>query len=164
MHVISPSLLQRYDVAGPRYTSYPTADRFVEAFGAEEADRAMVHRVIFDELCRGRIEAASRREFERVVGDLAGRGAERLGVAIWLSFAKLVLHPALVALAAFVIFPVDPSAAGVMVAAASLPVAGNVYILAQHYGVAPQRVSTAILVSTAASILTVTMIIAWITG
>lgn len=95
---------------------------------------------------------------------LAGRGAERLGVAIWLSFAKLVLHPALVALAAFVIFPVDPSAAGVMVAAASLPVAGNVYILAQHYGVAPQRVSTAILVSTAASILTVTMIIAWITG
>ena len=34
--VLSPELLQRYDVAGPRYTSYPTADRFVEAFG--EAD------------------------------------------------------------------------------------------------------------------------------
>ncbi len=33
---IQPELLQRYDVAGPRYTSYPTADRFVEAFG--EAD------------------------------------------------------------------------------------------------------------------------------
>ncbi|MEK8046168.1 oxygen-independent coproporphyrinogen III oxidase [Ideonella margarita] len=26
-------LLQRFDVPGPRYTSYPTADRFVEAFG-----------------------------------------------------------------------------------------------------------------------------------
>jgi oxygen-independent coproporphyrinogen-3 oxidase len=26
------SLLQRFDVPGPRYTSYPTADRFVEAF------------------------------------------------------------------------------------------------------------------------------------
>jgi oxygen-independent coproporphyrinogen-3 oxidase len=25
-------MLQKYDVAGPRYTSYPTADRFVEAF------------------------------------------------------------------------------------------------------------------------------------
>ncbi|KAG1713717.1 S-formylglutathione hydrolase [Nymphon striatum] len=36
-------------------------------------------------------------------------------------------------------FPVDPYAAGVMVAAAALPVAGNVYILAQHYGVAPAR-------------------------
>jgi oxygen-independent coproporphyrinogen-3 oxidase len=34
--VLNPELLQRYDVAGPRYTSYPTADRFVEAFG--EAD------------------------------------------------------------------------------------------------------------------------------
>ena len=51
-----------------------------------------------------------------------------------------------------------------MVAAASLPVAGNVYILAQHYGVAPQRVSTAILISTAASVVTVTAIIALVTG
>ena len=33
---ISPELLQKYDVPGPRYTSYPTADRFVEAF--TEAD------------------------------------------------------------------------------------------------------------------------------
>lgn len=95
---------------------------------------------------------------------LAGRGAERLGVAGWLSFAKLVLHPLAVAIAALWLFPVDRAAAGVMIAAASLPVAGNVYILAQHYGVAPQRVSTAILISTAVSILTVTAVIAWITG
>jgi oxygen-independent coproporphyrinogen-3 oxidase len=27
--------LRRFDIPGPRYTSYPTADRFVEAFGAE---------------------------------------------------------------------------------------------------------------------------------
>jgi len=31
--VIDPVLLRNYDVSGPRYTSYPTADRFVEAFG-----------------------------------------------------------------------------------------------------------------------------------
>jgi predicted permease len=43
-------------------------------------------------------------------------------------------------------------------------VAGNVYILAQHYGVAPQRVSAAILVSTAASIVTVSLVIALISG
>jgi len=95
---------------------------------------------------------------------LAGRSAERLEIAAWLSFAKLVLHPAAVAVAAFVIFPVEPVAAGVMVAAAALPVAGNVFILAQHYGVAPQRVSTAILVSTAVSVLSVTAMIAWVTG
>src|SRR5690606_34160173 len=29
---VSPDLLRKFDVAGPRYTSYPTADRFVEAF------------------------------------------------------------------------------------------------------------------------------------
>jgi oxygen-independent coproporphyrinogen-3 oxidase len=33
---IDKNLLQRFDVAGPRYTSYPTADRFVDAFGSEE--------------------------------------------------------------------------------------------------------------------------------
>ena len=44
--------------------------------------------------------------------------------------------------------------------AASLPVAGNVYMLAQHYGIAPQRVSAAILISTAFSILTVSTVIA----
>ena len=44
MSVISPSLLQRYDVAGPRYTSYPTADRFVEAFGVEDYNNALAQR------------------------------------------------------------------------------------------------------------------------
>jgi predicted permease len=43
-------------------------------------------------------------------------------------------------------------------------VAGNVFILAQHYGVAPARVSTAILISTALSVLTVSFVIARITG
>ena len=52
------------------------------------------------------------------------------------------------------------SPAGLMVATAALPVAGNVYMLAQHYGVAPLRVSTAILFSTAASVITLPLIIA----
>ena len=33
--VFDPQIIRRYDVNGPRYTSYPTADRFVEAFDAE---------------------------------------------------------------------------------------------------------------------------------
>jgi oxygen-independent coproporphyrinogen-3 oxidase len=33
--VPDPALLRRFDVPGPRYTSYPTADRFVEAFDAQ---------------------------------------------------------------------------------------------------------------------------------
>jgi len=33
--VPAPALLQRFDIPGPRYTSYPTADRFVDAFDAQ---------------------------------------------------------------------------------------------------------------------------------
>jgi oxygen-independent coproporphyrinogen-3 oxidase len=42
--VINPELLQRYDVAGPRYTSYPTADRFVEAFSESDYLQALEQR------------------------------------------------------------------------------------------------------------------------
>jgi predicted permease len=94
---------------------------------------------------------------------LASKSAERVAIAGWLSFNKLILHPAAVAVAALVFFDVDPYAAGVMIAAASLPVAGNVYILAQHYGVAPTRVSASILISTAISVVTVSLVIAWVT-
>lgn len=89
---------------------------------------------------------------------LAARPVGRIGPAAWLSFAKLVLHPAAVALAALA-FGVASGPAGVMVAAATLPVAGNVYMLAHHFRVAEQRVSAAILISTAVSILTIPAVI-----
>jgi malonate transporter len=94
---------------------------------------------------------------------LAYKSAERLVVAGWLSFCKLILHPIAVGIAALFVFDIEPYAAGVMIAAASLPVAGNVYIIAQHYGVAPSRVSASILLSTAASVVTVSLVIAWVT-
>jgi len=95
---------------------------------------------------------------------LATKSAERITVAGWLTFCKLVLHPAFVAFGALFLFSVDPYSAAVLIAAASLPVAGNVYMLAQHYSVAPQRVSAAILVSTAISIFTVSLVIGWVTN
>lgn len=94
---------------------------------------------------------------------LASKSAERVAVAAWLSLCKLVLHPVAVAIAALLVFNVPPAMAGVMIAAAALPVAGNVYIIAQHYRVAPSRASAAILLSTAASIVTVSVTIAWVT-
>lgn len=44
MSLITPQLLARFDVAGPRYTSYPTADRFVEAFGEADVVQALAQR------------------------------------------------------------------------------------------------------------------------
>ncbi|MCZ4314152.1 oxygen-independent coproporphyrinogen III oxidase [Comamonadaceae bacterium G21597-S1] len=41
---VSAELLRQFDVSGPRYTSYPTADRFVEAFTAHDYERALQQR------------------------------------------------------------------------------------------------------------------------
>jgi oxygen-independent coproporphyrinogen-3 oxidase len=39
-----PELIRKYDLSGPRYTSYPTADRFTEAFTAEHFVNALLAR------------------------------------------------------------------------------------------------------------------------
>jgi len=44
MSVMTPELLTSFDVPGPRYTSYPTADRFVEAFSEADYLQALSHR------------------------------------------------------------------------------------------------------------------------
>ncbi|TFY96785.1 oxygen-independent coproporphyrinogen III oxidase [Ramlibacter rhizophilus] len=44
MSLVTPQRLQRFDIQGPRYTSYPTADRFVEAFGADDYAQALRQR------------------------------------------------------------------------------------------------------------------------
>jgi oxygen-independent coproporphyrinogen-3 oxidase len=41
---ITADQLKKYDVPGPRYTSYPTADRFVEAFTEDTYKQALDHR------------------------------------------------------------------------------------------------------------------------
>ncbi|MFG6489710.1 aspartate/glutamate racemase family protein [Roseateles sp. BYS78W] len=56
-------------------------DRLWERFGVEtivpdEAGRAEVHRLIFDELCRGRFEPSSREALRGQVAALADRGAQ----------------------------------------------------------------------------------------
>jgi len=44
--VIDPMLIRSHDVSGPRYTSYPTADRFVEAFGESQLKQWLAKRNI----------------------------------------------------------------------------------------------------------------------
>ncbi len=95
---------------------------------------------------------------------LAGKSAERISIALWLSTAKLALHPLAVAFTSLVVFDVPAFTASVMIAAAAMPTAGNVYILAQHYGIAPVRVSSTILVSTLVSMVSLTAVIAFVTS
>ena len=44
--VFDPQLIRRFDVNGPRYTSYPTADRFVEAFNADALKAWLAKRTV----------------------------------------------------------------------------------------------------------------------
>ena len=44
MNSVTPELLRRFDIPGPRYTSYPTADRFVEAFSESDYVQALAQR------------------------------------------------------------------------------------------------------------------------
>lgn len=57
--------------------------RLDERFGLEvlvpdAADRQLVHRVIYDELCQGKVLDASRASYVRIMRDLAARGAEAI--------------------------------------------------------------------------------------
>jgi len=39
--VLTEDLLRKFDTPGPRYTSYPTADRFAQEFGPADAVRVL---------------------------------------------------------------------------------------------------------------------------
>ncbi|MCW8126092.1 aspartate/glutamate racemase family protein [Microbulbifer halophilus] len=56
-----------------------------------EIDRALVHRVIFEELCRGTVTEASRREFRDIVARLQDAGAE--AVVLGCTEIGLLLRP-----------------------------------------------------------------------
>lgn len=82
----------------------------------------------------------------------------------WIVPAKLVLHPLLVWRALSLTGPHDPVWVSAAVLLASLPTATNVFVLAQQYGVWTERASACILVSTVASVVTITLWLLVLTG
>lgn len=68
------------------------ADRYgIEAIVPDEGDREIVHQIIYQELCLGKIEDASRREFQRVMQTLIERGAE--GIILGCTEIGLLVGP-----------------------------------------------------------------------
>jgi aspartate racemase len=57
-----------------------------------EADRRIVHRIIYDELCVGVIDDRSRDEYRRIMAGLADRGAE--GILLGCTEIDLLVGPA----------------------------------------------------------------------
>lgn len=57
----------------------------------EEADRALIDAVIFNELCLGQINEESRSEYKRIIGSLMGQGAE--GIILGCTEIGLLVKP-----------------------------------------------------------------------
>lgn len=84
----------------------------------------------------------------------------RAGIAAsWPSTTlKLVIHPALMAALAYLVLPIDPFWAKVSVVCASLPLGATAFVLAQRYKLLEAETSTGAVVSTAASVVTVSIV------
>jgi len=76
------------------------------------------------------------------------------------SVLKLALHPLLMALLAFYVLPMDPFWAKIAVVCASLPLGATAFVLAQRYQLLEAETSTGAVISTAASVVTVSLVMA----
>jgi predicted permease len=77
----------------------------------------------------------------------------------YMTFFKLFVPPAAMWFATTRLFDIDPLWAIVAILGASLPVAANVFIVARQYDTYVERVSSAILVSTIVSTVTVSALL-----
>ncbi|WP_447555637.1 aspartate/glutamate racemase family protein [Vreelandella sp. EE22] len=75
--------VQRVGLLGTRFTMEQDfyKARLKERYGIDvvipdETQRESVHRIIFDELCRGEVNASSRQRYLEVIDDLADQGAQ----------------------------------------------------------------------------------------
>jgi aspartate racemase len=89
--------LTRVGLLGTRYTmEQPFLRERLERRGLEvivpdEPQRDTVHRVIYEELCRGRIEDASREQYRAIIASLVERGAQ--GVILGCTEIGLLVAP-----------------------------------------------------------------------
>ena len=77
--------LRRIGLLGTRFTMEQAfyRDRLRERHGLnvivpEAEDRTIVHRIIYGELCLGKVDDASRQEYRRIMAGLADQGAEAI--------------------------------------------------------------------------------------
>lgn len=71
----------------------------IEAIVPAEHDRQSVHRIIYDELCHGKVEGESRRVYQHVIDDMKLRGAQ--AVILGCTEITLLIGPADSALPVF---------------------------------------------------------------
>lgn len=85
-----------------------------------------------------------------------------IGEVSYMTLFKLLVHPTAMWFATTHLFDVEPLWATVAILGAALPVAANVFIIARQYDTYVERVSSAILVSTAISVVTVSALLTFL--
>jgi predicted permease len=85
-----------------------------------------------------------------ILGDLMEVG--------WQTFLKLVIHPLLVWVCVTEIFTMDPFWAQSAVILAALPTGASIFVVAQQYDVAVRRASATVALSTAVSVVTISVL------
>ena len=92
LHIADPTAMQirqaglsKVGLLGTRFTIEQPfyKDRLVQRHGLQvlvpsAADREMVHRVIYEELCLGQVRTSSRAQYQRVMADLVAQGAQAI--------------------------------------------------------------------------------------
>jgi aspartate racemase len=113
LHIIDPTGeamrkagIKRAGLLGTGYTMRMSywPERLKARFGIEmdvpnEADRALVHRVIFEELCLGKVLPASREAYLKVIDRLLKAGAQ--GIVFGCTEIAMLIDPASVSFPAF---------------------------------------------------------------
>ena len=77
---------------------------------------------------------------------------------------KLIVHPLIVWLLATQVFALGPTETAVAVIIAALPSGVNPFILAQRYETYVQRAASSVLITTALSVITAALLLAWFAG
>ena len=89
--------LRRIGLLGTRFTMeqdfYKSrlAAQDIEVIIPDQAGRELVHQVIYEELCRGQINPASRLAYQQIIADLVAQGAE--GVILGCTEICLLVQP-----------------------------------------------------------------------
>jgi aspartate racemase len=105
LHIVDPTAeaiqrqgLRKIGLLGTRFTMERPfyTDRLRHRYGIEvllpdDEDRETVHRIVYDELCRGEILEVSKQAYRRVMQDLAERGAE--GIILGCTEIGLLVKP-----------------------------------------------------------------------
>jgi predicted permease len=87
------------------------------------------------------------------------RGAAEIG---WLVFLKLLVNPLFTWLLVLYVFELDPFWASAAVLIAAIPSGSLVFVIAQRYRVYVQRAAATVVVSTLLSLVTLSLLLAWL--